>query len=81
MWRSVQRIIVVATMGTVSGAALSSAAEPKADPAKKDLENLQGSWVLVYWLFDGKEKPTADRKIVLSFKAEQANHPRRRQGH
>jgi uncharacterized protein (TIGR03067 family) len=68
MWRSVQRLILVATMGAVSGAALSSAAAPRVHPAKKDLENLQGSWVLVYWLVDGDEKPTADKKIVLSFK-------------
>jgi len=63
MWRSVQMLLpLLATVG------LASAAEPKADPAKKDLEKLQGSWVLVYWLYDGEEKPTADRKIVLSFK-------------
>jgi len=68
MWRSVQRLMLVASMGALSGAPLSSAAEPKVDPAKKDLEKLQGSWVLVYWLVDGEEKPTADRKIVLSFK-------------
>jgi uncharacterized protein (TIGR03067 family) len=68
MWRGVLRLILVATIGAASWAVLSSAAEPKVDPAKKDLEKLQGSWVLVYWLAYGEEKPTADRKIVLSFK-------------
>src|SRR5262249_46747313 len=59
---------LLATVALVSGAALTSAGEPKVDPAKKDLEKLQGSWVLVYWLYDGEDKPTADRKIILSFK-------------
>jgi len=60
--------MLVATMVALSGATLSLAAEPKVDPAKQDLEKLQASWVLVYWLVDGEEKPTADKKIVLSFK-------------
>ena len=69
MWRSVQRLMpLLATVGMMGGVALTSAAEPKADPAKKDLDKLQGSWVLVYWLYDGTERPTTDRKIVLSLK-------------
>jgi uncharacterized protein (TIGR03067 family) len=68
MWRSVQGLIPVATVGFLFGATLPLAAEPKVDPARKDLEKLQGSWNLVYWLVYGDERPTADRKIVLTFK-------------
>ena len=39
------------------------------DAARQELEKLAGSWVLVYWLFDGEERSVAER-YVITFDAE-----------
>jgi uncharacterized protein (TIGR03067 family) len=37
---------------------------------QQELEKLTGSWVLVYWLFDGNEHSLADGRPVMTFEAE-----------
>ena len=39
------------------------------DDVQEELKKITGSWVLVYWLFDGKEQPLAERP-VMTFEAE-----------
>jgi uncharacterized protein (TIGR03067 family) len=39
------------------------------DAAWQELEKLKGSWVLVYWVFDGQERSVAER-YVMTFDAE-----------
>jgi uncharacterized protein (TIGR03067 family) len=36
----------------------------------KELGSFQGGWLLVYWLYNGKELPAREKPIVLSFFAE-----------
>jgi uncharacterized protein (TIGR03067 family) len=38
-----------------------------APSVQEELKNFQGSWMLVYWLYNGKEPPHAEGKIILSF--------------
>src|SRR5438105_7434 len=40
------------------------------DAVQQELEKITGSWVLVYWLFDGKEQPLADGRPIMTFAAE-----------
>src|SRR5262249_20156344 len=44
-------------------------AVPADDAARQELEKLTGSWVLVYWVFDGEERSVA-RRYVMTFDAE-----------
>jgi uncharacterized protein (TIGR03067 family) len=44
-------------------------AVPADDAARQELEKLKGPWVLVYWVFDGEERPVAER-YVMKFDAE-----------
>jgi uncharacterized protein (TIGR03067 family) len=39
------------------------------DDVQRELEKITGSWVLVYWLFDGHEQSLAERP-VMTFEAE-----------
>jgi uncharacterized protein (TIGR03067 family) len=39
------------------------------DAIRQELEKLTGSWLLVYWVFDGKERSVAPR-YVMTFDAE-----------
>jgi uncharacterized protein (TIGR03067 family) len=49
--------------------ALIAEAVPIDDAARQDLEKLTGSWVLVYWVYDGEERSVAER-YVMKFDAE-----------
>ena len=40
------------------------------DAVQQELEKITGSWVLVYWLFDGKEQSLAEGRPVMTFEAE-----------
>jgi uncharacterized protein (TIGR03067 family) len=40
------------------------------DGVQQDLEKITGSWVLVYWLFDGEEQSLAEGRPVMTFAAE-----------
>lgn len=56
----------------VAGMRYASIAEavPVADEAvRQELEKLKGSWLLVYWVFDGHERSVADR-FVMTFDAD-----------
>jgi uncharacterized protein (TIGR03067 family) len=37
---------------------------------QQELEKFTGSWVLVYWLFDGEEQSLAEGRPVMTFEAE-----------
>ena len=37
---------------------------------QQELEKITGSWVLVYWLFDGEEPSLAEGRPVMTFEAE-----------
>jgi uncharacterized protein (TIGR03067 family) len=39
------------------------------DAVQRELEKLRGSWLLVYWLFNGEERPVAGR-YVMTFEGE-----------
>jgi uncharacterized protein (TIGR03067 family) len=58
----------IVVVGTVFGSA-SLAAEPPTpdDTAAADREKLQGSWLLVYHLFNGKEVDDSKKDTILSF--------------
>jgi len=45
------------------------AASTDRDAVQRELEQLRGSWLLVYWLFDGEERSVAGR-YVLTFEDE-----------
>jgi hypothetical protein len=56
----------------VEGVAYFRAFVPDAAPAigddvQEELEKLAGSWELVYWLFNGKERSVSDGRSVMSF--------------
>src|SRR5262249_9510694 len=40
------------------------------DDVQRELEKITGSWVLVYWLFDGEEQSLAEGRPVMTFNAE-----------
>jgi uncharacterized protein (TIGR03067 family) len=40
------------------------------DDLQKELAKFQGAWMLVYWLFNGKERPAREQKIIWSFVGE-----------
>jgi uncharacterized protein (TIGR03067 family) len=53
--------------GKELGTAETSGAAPwNAQGVQQELEKFQGSWMLVYWLYNGKE-PHAEGRIILSF--------------
>jgi uncharacterized protein (TIGR03067 family) len=69
MFRKVSQSLLAA--GLVFGTSLMSVAELKCDDSvPKDVEKLQGSWLLVYQLFDGTEPPACKEKTILSFDKE-----------
>jgi uncharacterized protein (TIGR03067 family) len=35
------------------------------DAVRQELEKLTGSWVLVYWVFDGEERSVAERYVMM----------------
>jgi uncharacterized protein (TIGR03067 family) len=41
------------------------------DGAQEELEKITGPWSLVYWLFDGEERPLAAGRPVMTFEAEE----------
>jgi len=58
--------------GTELDSVWTPAAAPRAgDDVQKEFAALQGGWLLVYWLFNGKELPARERKIVWSFVGDQ----------
>ena len=40
------------------------------DDVQQELEKIAGSWVLVYWLFDGEEQSLAEGRPIMTFEAE-----------
>jgi uncharacterized protein (TIGR03067 family) len=40
---------------------------PERDDVQEELRKLAGAWVLVYWLFDGKEQSLSAGRPVMSF--------------
>jgi uncharacterized protein (TIGR03067 family) len=40
------------------------------DAVQKELGKFQGAWMLVYWLYNGKERPAREEKIIFSFVGE-----------
>jgi uncharacterized protein (TIGR03067 family) len=42
-------------------------APPERDDVQQELQKLAGAWVLVYWLFDGKEQSLSGSRPVISF--------------
>jgi len=45
------------------------AASTDRDAVQRELDKLRGSWLLVYWLFDGEERSVAGR-YVMTFEDE-----------
>jgi uncharacterized protein (TIGR03067 family) len=57
--------------GTKYRSAVTLEAPPSRDDVEADLAKLQGSWLLVYWLYDGREQSVPGGKPVISFTADQ----------
>jgi uncharacterized protein (TIGR03067 family) len=58
--------------GTKYRSAVTPEAPPSSrDGAEQDLTELQDSWLLVYWLYDGREQSAPGGRPVISFAADQ----------
>lgn len=69
MFRNVMQ--AVRAGGTKLDSFQATEATPMDDDAlRKELAKFQGGWTLVYWLYNGKEMPTTERNIKLSFLGE-----------
>jgi uncharacterized protein (TIGR03067 family) len=69
MFRNVMQVARTARP-TVRSLQIHAPAPRDGDAVRMEVAKFQGGWVLVYWLYNGKERPTHEQKIALSFVGE-----------